>query len=241
MADPFPAAMAHGPIEEPFEGIFTVRGTARFAPLLSITRNMVIIRNLGELTVIGAVRMSPEGERELERLGTIRNLVKLGHFHGMDDPYYVKKYAPTVWAAKDAEHKPGVTTDELLRAGEGGPVQRAELFTFDRAAKPEACLLLRRDDGILVTCDSVQNWGDFDGCSLLGKLTMKAMGCGGAARIGPGWRKVAEPKDRDGFRPDFDRLLALPFRHLLPSHGRPLKENAKEALAARVEEAYGAR
>ncbi len=238
MGDAFPAAMAHGPIEEPFEGIFTVRGTARFAPLLSCTRNMVIIRHLGELTVIGAVRLSAEGERALERLGKIRHLVKLGHFHGIDNPYYVKKYAPVVWAAKGAEHKPGVTTDELLASGVAGPVPRAEIFTFDRAAKPEACLLLGRDDGILVTCDSVQNWGDFDGCSFLAKLVMKAMGFGGTARIGPGWRRTAEPKDADGFRPDFERLLALPFRHLLPAHGHPLKDAAKEAVAARVEEAY---
>lgn len=236
--DDFPAAMPHGAIEEPFEQIFTVRGTARFAPLLSITRNMVIVRNLGELTIIGAVRLSPDGERALERLGTVRNLVKLGHFHGMDDAYYVKKYAPVVWAAKDAVHKPGVATNEFLAPGAALPVPRSQLFVFERAAKPEACLLLERDDGILVTCDSLQNWGDFDGCSFAGKLMMRAMGFGGAARIGPGWRKSSEPKDSKGFRPDFERLLVLPFRHLLPAHGYPL-DNAKSAVAARVTEAYG--
>jgi hypothetical protein len=120
-------------------------------------------------------------------------------------------------------------------------VPRAEIFTFDRATKPEACLLLRRDDGILVTCDSAQNWGDFDGCSFLGRLMMKAMGLGGAARIGPGWRRVAEPKDTQAFRPNFERLLALPFRHLLPAHGHPLKDSAKDALALPVAAAYPAR
>ena len=238
MAD-FPAVMPHGSIEEPFEQIFTVRGTARFGPLLSITRNMVVLRNAGELTIIGAVRLSTEGERALERLGKIRHLVKLGHFHGMDDPYYVKKYSPVVWAAQDAVHKPGVTTDETLTAGGKLPVPRAELFVFERSAKPEACILLRRDDGILVTCDSVQNWGDFGGCSFAGKLMMKAFGFGGEARIGPGWRRAAEPKDGGGFGPDFARLLELPFQHLLPAHGYPLKVTAKEAIALRVKEAYG--
>ena len=239
MGDAFPAAMQHGPIEEPFEGIFTVRGTARFAPLLSITRNMVILRNTDELTIIGAIRLSPEGERALERLGKIRHLVKLGHFHGMDDPYYVKKYAPVVWAAKDAVHKHGVVTGEVLAEGAGLPVQRTEVFTFSRSLKPEACLLLKRDGGILVTCDSIQNWGDFDGCSFAGKLVMRSMGFGGEARIGPGWRKACEPKDAEGFRPDFARLLELPFQHLLPAHGYPLKVTAKEAIALRVNEVYG--
>lgn len=238
MGDAFPAAMAHGPIEEPFEGIFTVRGTARFAPFLRITRNMVVLRNLGELTIIGAVRLSADGERSLERLGTIRHLVKLGHLHGMDDPYYVKKYAPAVWAAEHAQHKPGVMTSDLLTAQAPPPVPRAEFFTFDRATKPEACLLLHRDDGILVTCDSVQNWGAFEGCSFAGRLMMKAMGFGGAARIGPGWRRIAEPKDPEGFGPDFERLLALPFRHLLPAHGHPLRDGAKSAVAVRAEAAY---
>ena len=164
--------------------------------------------------------------------------MKLGHFHGMDDPYYVKKYSPVVWAAKDAVHKPGVTTDELLASGASLPVPRSELFVFERSTKPEACLLLKRDDGILVTCDSLQNWGDFGGCSLLGRLMMRAMGFGGAARIGPGWRKAFEPKDDKGFAPDFERLLTLSFRHLLPAHGYPLKDDAKQAVTARVAEAY---
>jgi hypothetical protein len=143
MGDDFPAATDHGPIEEPFEGIFTVRGTARIAPLLSITRNMTILRNAGELTIVSAVRLGPDGERSLERLGKVRHLVKLGVFHGMDDPYYVKKYSPVVWAAKDAVHGAGVTTDEVLAEGAAMPVQRAEVFEFKRSTKPEACLLLK--------------------------------------------------------------------------------------------------
>jgi hypothetical protein len=64
------------------------------------------------------------------------------------------------------------------------------------------------------------------------------MGFGGEARIGPGWRRVCEPKDGGGFRSDFERLLALPFRHLVPAHGHPLRDTAKDALATRVAEAY---
>jgi hypothetical protein len=237
MTDGFPAALAHGPLEEPFDGIFTVRGTSRFAPLVAITRNMIIVRHGGELTLIGTVRLSPSGERELERLGTVRHLVKLGHFHGMDDPYYVKRYSPVVWATKDALHKPGVATTEVLAPGTPGPLG-SEVFVFERADKPEACLVLPRDGGILVTCDSIQNWGDFAGCTALAKLIGRAFGFAGAPQIGPGWRRFTEPKDEDGFRPDFERLLALPFRHLLPAHGVPLRDGAKEALAARVAKTY---
>jgi hypothetical protein len=68
---------------------------------------------------------------------------------------------------------------------------------------------------------------------------MRAMGFGGTARIGPGWRKRCEPKENGGLRSDFARLLALPFSHLLPSHGHPLRDSAKESLAERVKEIYG--
>jgi hypothetical protein len=234
MGDAFPAATEHGPLEEPFEELFIVRGTVRSAPLVTVTRNMVVLRSAGELTIVNSVRLSPEGERELERLGSVRHLVKLGNFHGMDDPYYVKKYSPVVWASKDAVHRPGVTTDRELVEGAVAPVPRASIFVFDRATKPEACLVLHRDGGILVCCDSLQNWGDFEGCSLAGKLVMKAAGFGGEARVGPAWRRFAG----GACRSDFERLLALPFKHLIPGHGHPLKDVAKEAIAARVAEAY---
>ena len=46
----------------------------------------------------------------------------------------------------------------------------------------------------------------------------RAMGFRGRACIGPGWRKVSEPKDGGGLGPDFARLLNLQFP---PRHRRP--------------------
>lgn len=129
----YPAAMPHGPVEEPFEGVCTVRGTSRVAPFLSITRNMVNVRSAGELTIIGSVRLSLPAERALERLGTVRHLVRLGHFHGLDEGYYVKRYAPTVWATKNARSRTGVITGARLTPGEEGARSPSRLRALARA------------------------------------------------------------------------------------------------------------
>jgi hypothetical protein len=81
----FPKPLPHGPITEVFPDVFVVRGTIRFMPLLAIARNMTIVRDGDELTVINSVRLSAAGEAELRRLGAIKRLVRLGNFHGMDD------------------------------------------------------------------------------------------------------------------------------------------------------------
>mgnify|MGYP001615266114 CR=1 FL=1 len=58
----FPPALPHGAIEEVFPDVFLVTGGFRFAPLLSITRNMTIVRQGAELVLVNSVSLSDEGE-----------------------------------------------------------------------------------------------------------------------------------------------------------------------------------
>jgi len=64
----------HGEIDEIFPDVFLVRGTFRAGPGISFGRNMVVLREGDALTLANSVRLSPEGERALERLGTVRHL-----------------------------------------------------------------------------------------------------------------------------------------------------------------------
>ena len=96
-----PAALPHGPIEEVADGIFRVQGSTRMGPGMRITRNMAIVRTGDELTIVHSVRLSPEGESQLEKLGTVKNVVKIAHFHGLDDPYYLDRFGATYWALPD--------------------------------------------------------------------------------------------------------------------------------------------
>jgi hypothetical protein len=229
----FPPALPHGPIEEIFPDVFQVRGSFRFGPGLTITRNMTIVRQGGELTLVNSVRLSPDGEADLERLGKVTHLVRIGAFHGADDPWFVHRFSAKLWAPPGTRHRGPITTDRELKPGES-PIEGSIVFAFERAKRPEAALLLEREGGILLTCDSYQNWTTFAGCSLLGKVMMRAMGFGPTLIGGP-WVKAMGPD----VRTDFGRLVELPFRHLAPAHGTMLEGAAKEGLRTAVGRRFG--
>jgi hypothetical protein len=180
--------------------------------------------------VIHAVMMPAEQQAEVEALGPIKHIVRLGAFHGMDDALYVEKYKPTVWAPPGVDSK--VKIDRELFPGGETPLAGGTVFSFDASRTPETALHVPRHGGLLFTCDSVQNWETTTGCSFLGRVMARAMGFRGRACIGPGWRKQCEPKDGVGFRKDFERLLEVDFKHIISAHGAPMKDTAKSDLQA---------
>jgi hypothetical protein len=233
MSHAHPAAQPHGPITEVFPDVFVVRGTFPMAPLMSITRNMTVVRRGTELTILNSVRLNDAGEAELGKLGTVKNLVRLGVGHGADDPYYVQRYAPRTFAPTRMRRLRGVRVDQPVTEGEVLPFN-ARAFVFGGGLVDELALLLPDAGGVLVTCDAVQHWTTTAGCSLLGKVGAHALGFMKPAVIGPMWLKGITNKEPARVKPDFERLLALEFTHLLSAHGSPLKDNAKELVRASV-------
>lgn len=236
-----PPALPHGPLTEVFPNIFVVRGQFRLGPGVAIARSMTVVRRGEDLTLINSVRLSEVGEAELARLGTVRNVVRLGAGHGADDAYMVQRYAPRFFAPARMEHRDGVVVDALLVDGERLDFG-ARAFVFRGGDVDEACLLLDDAEGILISCDALQNWTSREGCSFLGGLIAVAMGFMEPAKIGPFWLKAVTRNQPDRLQADFERLLALPFKHLLPGHGSPLLNEAKERAAASVRRTFsGAR
>jgi hypothetical protein len=189
---------------------------------------MVVVRQGDELTVVNAIRLTTEGEEELAKLGRVRHLVRIGFAHGADDPFYVDRYRATFWAPKGQRHAAGVAPDQELLPG-NSPLHGTRVFPFKSGKGPEAALLLERNGGVLVTCDSFQNWTTFEGCSLLGKLAGKVVGLGPAVIGGPWARYMGRDVKRD-----FDELVELPFQHSLSAHGTPLKGTAREGLKTAI-------
>ncbi|MGH7329505.1 MAG: hypothetical protein ACREJX_14260, partial [Polyangiaceae bacterium] len=99
-------------------------------------------------------------------------------------------------------------------------------------------MLLPRHGGFLLTADSMHNWENAPGLSLLAKIMVRPMGFKGRGCIGPAWRKECEPKDGEGFAPDFARLLDLDFKHGIGGHGRPMIATAKSDLRTQAEKVY---
>lgn len=229
-----------GTLEQVFDDVWWAWGTVRFAPGVRIPRNMVIVRERGELVVIHPVLMPDAEQHKIEALGPIKHIVRLGAFHGMDDARYLERYQPTLWAPPGVGLPAGAAGTRELRPGGELPIEGATLFAFDRSKTPETVMLVPRHGGVLLACDSVQNWETATGCSFLGKVATRLMGFAGRACIGPGWRKMSEPKDGTGFGPAFEQLLGLDFRHAIGGHGPPIKDTARDDLRAQVQRVYKA-
>jgi hypothetical protein len=234
----FPLATAHGPFVELFPDVFVVQSAFTMGPLFSITRNMIVLREHRDLTLVNAVRLSPAGEEALLGLGDVRHQVKIGHFHTRDDAYVRDRFGGTFWAPAPADH----TTQRLVE-GAPGPHSRARVFVFEHTGAREAALVLdQAEGGLLVTCDSVQHWPDTEGCSFLGGLVTRAMGfLKPPAKIGPIWAKQLTAGKPSVLRPDFDRLLSMGFAHLISGHGALLRDVAAQELTRSVDVTFSGR
>lgn len=229
--------MPHGQFEEVFPNVFFVTGTTRpnFQGLnWQFSRNMVVVREGDSLTLINTVRLDDAGLAALDALGKVRHVVKLGFFHGIDDAFYVGRYDAKLWALPGMRHESGMLTDQELTPGGELPFSNASFFQFETAEQPEGLLLLHQNGGILISCDSLQNWAVadhyFDEAS---KERMAQFGFIRPANVGPGWRMFSKPQAGD-----FARIKELAFKHLLPAHGTPLLDVAKEKLGETFKELY---
>lgn len=233
----FPPAMPHGDLREIFPDVFFVTGTSRphFQGMdWQFSRNMIVVRERRSLTLINTVRLDDGGLARLDALGEVQNVVKLGAFHGIDDGFYLDRHGAALWALPGMMHESGRQTDHELVPGGAMPFGGCSLFAFETSSAPEGLLLLDRAGGVLVSCDSLQNWREADEYfSDDSRAKMTALGFIKPANVGPGWRQGTNVKAAD-----FDRLRALAFRHLLPAHGEPLLDDAHAQLSATFDELF---
>ncbi|MCA9714110.1 MAG: hypothetical protein H6713_24985 [Myxococcales bacterium] len=245
-----PPVYPHGALEEVFPDIFVVKGSLRMPGPLPVrfSRNMVVIRQGGALTLVNSMRLDDAGLAALERLGTVAHVVRLAGFHGMDDPFYKRRYDAKIWAVKGMVYAPGF--DAMKTPAERGyfhadvyadestalPLEGAALICFDCKAG-EGVLRLDRDGGILVTGDSLQNWDRADRFfNWPATLMMRMMGFIKPYNLGPGWLKAAEPR-----ADELASILTLEFEHVLPAHGVPVIGGAREKYRPAIERFANAR
>jgi hypothetical protein len=234
MYEPSPA-WPHGPLTPIFEDLWFVMGTNRVPHAgvdLQTSRTMLVLRDAKELTLINSVRLDAAGLAELDALGTVKHVIRLGAFHGRDDPFYCDHYGAALWALPGSAHGDGRDADRVLEE----PLPHgARVFVFRSAKYPEAALRLPHGGGTLVTCDAIQNWASADRFfSPETAAVFEAQGLIAPANIPSTWLGACAPA-----RDDFERLLALDFKHLVTAHGEPLLDDAHARIAARVCAVFG--
>ena len=233
----FPAALPHGPIEALTERVYAVRGCMRVNGVLTISRNMAIVKHGDALTLVNPVRLDAAGERALEALGTVTAIVRLGAMHGRDDPYCRERFGADFWCQPGGSVYPDPPVDRPLGPDSPLPFPDAELFCFAGAREPEAALLVGDGPGVLLTCDAIQHYGDYSNHNLPARLAMPLMGFSRTTLLGPIWLKVMTPAGAS-LRDEFERLLALEFDALLAAHGTWLPEGAKAGVRRAVRRAF---
>ena len=227
----------HGELQLAFPEVFFVVGTNRTHHAgvdIQTSRTMTVVREGEALSLINTVRLDDGGLSALEALGQVRHVVRLGAFHGRDDPFYCDRYGATLWALPAATHVDGRATGRTLSPGGPFPLADGEVFEFASARFPEAAVLLAREGGILITCDAIQSWTHVDRFfSPESGETFSAQGLIRPANVPSTWCQACQPSPDD-----FARLLALPFRHLISAHGEPLRDDAHARIAATVAETF---
>ncbi len=234
----FPPALQNGAIEEVFPDIFFVSGSMETVLQdmdWKFSRNMVVVRDGDRLIIVNSVRLNEEGLVELDKLGKVTDVVRLGSLHGRDDPFYVDHYAANYWMMPNMQHETGLQATHSLTVDGPLPISDASLFEFQTTNIPEGIIRIDRAGGILIACDALQNWlAPDEFFSESSSELMQNMGFFTPANLGPVWVQRAEPA-----ADDFTRLKQLPFKHALCGHGAPLRDTAKEDYSATFNRMFG--
>lgn len=237
----YPAALPHDPPIEIAQDLYLVHGCVSPGPGVRFTRNMVIVRDAGQLTLINPVRMDEAGLNALESLGEVAHVLRLGPMHGMDDPFFCDRYNARFWAFEGGEIYTTPDIDQALSEGGPLPFRNAQLFAFGHMKETEGAILLERSRNILITCDAIQSYTTAPHTPHTNWLTRKMMPFIGFPRktlIGPIWVKLLVT-DKAAIQKEFERLLTLDFDQLIAAHGTFLETNAHAEVKQAVKTIFG--
>ncbi len=186
----------------------------------------------------------------------MKHVVRLGSFHGVDDAFYLQHYDAKYWVVEGMVNAPGLTVEPEVLSNSNLPIPGSELFSFEELPHPEAIIILpatTQRAAVAITTDSIQNHRsifDLDNSPLV-SLAIWRIGLVGMARLGPIWLREQTPANTglaplttqekkrnmaEFFRPQYERLLSEhEFDMLMPGHGWPIYQGAKEAIAASMD------
>lgn len=228
----YPAVLPHDHPKQIADDLFVVHGCIKINPMVRFTRNMAIVREGQELTLINPVRMNEAGLAKLEALGDVKHVLRLGCFHGRDDPFYVDRYKSEFWSFEGGTTYTEPDITKSLSEGGNLPFSNAKLFSFNYLRQPEGAILLERSPNILLSCDAIQSYATPPYTPHTNWFTRRLMPRIGFPRktlIGPMWMDGLAT-DRNGMKGEFERLMEWQFDQLLSAHGTFLAKGAHQEV-----------
>lgn len=242
----YPSALPHDLPKQVAEDVFVVHGCVKPSAVVRFSRNMAIVREDGELTLINPVRLDDAGLAELDKLGKVAHVMRLVPSHGMDDPFYVDRYQAEFWSFEDGTvySEPKIT--QPLIEGGALPFFNAKLFVFKHLHQSEAAVFLEpsphaekgREKGLLLTGDAVQSYASYPHTNWVARRVLPLIGFTQETIIPKMWLKMAV-ENQEGIKDDFKRLLELDFDQLLAAHGTFVEKGAKAEVQSAFDTKFG--
>lgn len=227
----------HGDVEQIGNDIYMVRGSINLNPLIRITRNMTFVRQGSELSLINPIRVNDRVLKQLASLGEIKRVIRTGALHGVDDPFYVDTFKAQMWSQTGGSVYTKPAIDVELNEQTPLPFDNAKIVVFDNTKEPECALHLGDGDGLLVTCDAIQNYGDYSYNNFLAKMMLPFIGFPKTTIVGPIWLKLMTAEG-GSLEKDLRQLLDLNFDRLISAHGTYLANGAYEAVEKAINKAF---
>lgn len=224
----YPPAYPHQALEQIYPNVYLLHGSIKMGPGMWMNRNMLVLKDDDKLSLINPVRINDEALKSLDMLGKVKHIMRLGDFHGLDDPFYLDKYQCEFWAQAGQGTYTTPKPSHEINTQANSPFPNSDFFIFESARYPEAALLLK-EHKLLITTDSIQYHADWSYFSWFTKFVFKLLGFKKGINIGPPWLKRVSPKG-GSMKKDFDELLKLDFDGLIAAHGKLLETGAKQHL-----------
>ena len=142
-----------------------------------------------------------------------------------------------MWCQPGGTVYPEPPIDMPLDATTALPISNASLVIFSNTKEPECAVHIADDDGLLITCDAIQHYGDYSYNNFLAKLMMPFIGFPKTTIVGPIWIKLMTPEG-GSLEGDVRQLLSLQFDRLIAAHGTYLKHGAHAAVEQAIGKAF---
>ena len=221
--------LSHGPLQVIVpDRVWMVTGRLPRGPL---SRNMVIYRrSSGGLLLHSPIALEETAQKALEALGPIEAIIVPNGMHRLDGPRYKARYpqikvlcpraARTAVEAK--VNVDAVCEDALPQEGIG-------VHAADGLKPMELCYELPTDQGrVLVVTDMLMNMPDQPG---FGGWILKTIGTSGFFGM-TGIARMMMLRDRAAFKAWLRKMSEKKPGAILVAHGKPVLENASQALLA---------
>lgn len=233
----------HGELTQVLDNVFIVRGTFPMSWGVLIERTMTIVRRGDQLTIFNAVRVNESVESEIQKLGSIRHLVRMAIGHGFDDSYYLDTFHPTYWTVEGMEPYPGTNPSDhqvFTEKHDGNnttlPIPEMKFVILKTRRGPELVSWIPDGGGTVLTCDFLQNTITPEYANWCGKRVTYWFGFQGECKCVPVWRHVF---GTDGLWEDIERgVLNWEFENLISGHGEAKLGNARSIVEKNLKEVF---